>query len=218
MINTNHPQVWGIVRMILFIVVGLPLAITAVSIIFALWLPLIPLWATLYLCHNADDGFWSFIEMNMRVMLYIYLGPVAVVAGIVSVCVNLALATPLLPLFLGLYVYYRWTEESWKFWRRVQQGLRMYFIGLCILVYAAPVISIAAAAAACVLLIQIIALPRNYFMLRDTESCDFFIDDCRSIFELFVNIIGTVPAVIVALATFPLVASLGVIHYLDSSV
>jgi hypothetical protein len=100
----------------------------------------------------------------------------------------------------------------------VQEGLRMYFIGLCILVYAAPVISIAAAAAACVLLIQIIALPRNYFMLRDTESCDFFIDDCRSIFELFVNIIGTVPAVIVALATFPLVASLGVIHYLDSSV
>lgn len=151
-------------------------------------------------------------------MVYIYLGPVAVAAGIVSVVVNLALAAPLLPLFLALYVYYRWSDESWKFWRKLQEGLRMYFIGLCILVYAAPVICIAAAAAACVVAIQIIALPRNYMMLQDTGSWEFFIDDCRSIFELFVNIIGTVPAAIVAVATFPLVASLAVIHYLDSPV
>jgi hypothetical protein len=44
------------------------------------------------------------------------------------------------------------------------------------------------------------------------QSLDFLLDDSRSLFELFVHIIGTIPAILIAAATFPLVFSLLVIH------
>lgn len=153
----------------------------------------------------------------MTVMAYVYLGPIVVAAGVASVCVNIALATPLLPVFMGMYIYYRSKDDtdSDKFWGSAWLVLRMYFLGLCILVYFAPALCIVAAAAACVVIIQIFLLPRTYMMHRDLDSWDFFKDDCQSMFELLLHVFGTIPSVVIACATFPLVGALFVIHQAD---
>ena len=203
--------------MFLLVFIGIPLAIAAAAIIFALWLPLIPLWSMLLICHDLEAGTWAFLKTNFNVMVYFYGGPILVAAGIASICINLALATPLLPVFLAMYFYHRshdldfdaLCESCWKV-------LRMYFLVICVAVYAAPVICIVTAAASCVVVIQILSLPRTFVMHRDLESWDFFIDDSRAIFELFLQLIGTVPASLIALATFPLVAALFVIHQSDN--
>jgi hypothetical protein len=210
-------QIWTVLRMLLLVFIGIPLAIAAAAIIFALWLPLIPLWSMLLICHNLEDGMWAFLKTNFNVMVYFYGGPVLVAAGIASVCINLALATPLLPVFLAMYFYHRSHDLDFDvLCDRCWKVLRMYFLVICVAVYAAPVICIVTAAASCVIFIQIILLPRTYVMYRDLESWDFFVDDCRAIFELFLQLIGTIPASLIALATFPLVAALFVIHQSDN--
>ena len=100
-----------------------------------------------------------------------------------------------------------------KLWRM----LRFYFVSLCIVVCFAPLFCIAAAAATCVLVIQIIAILRTILMHRDAKSLDFLIDDCRSLFELFVHIIGSIPAGVIAFATFPLVAGILLLNHVEAS-
>ena len=95
--------------------------------------------------------------------------------------------------------------------------LRFYFVSLCIVVCFAPLFCIAAAAATCVLVIQIIAILRTILMHRDAKSLDFLIDDCRSLFELFVHIIGSIPAGVIAFATFPLVAGILLLNHVEAS-
>ena len=150
-----------------------------------------------------------------------YAGPVAVSAAVVSVVVNFVLCLPVWLVALARYGWSRCkrnqedddTFNEEKLWRM----LRFYFMSLCILVYFAPLLCIAAAAATCVLVIQIIAIPRTILMYRDSESLDFLIDDCRSLFELFVHIIGSIPAGVIAFATFPLVAGILLLNHVEAS-
>ncbi len=163
--------------------------------------------------------------MNLRVMMYIYGGPVAVAAAVASVCIDAALAAPAYLIAACMYVRYRFHlskldsdlhEYGYSHFKgNLYQLFRWYFLVLCIIVYSAPALSIAAAAVACVVLIQIIAIPRTIMMYRDLQSLDFLIEDCRSLFELFVHIIGTVPVIVIAIATFPLVFSLLVMHIIE---
>ena len=109
-----------------------------------------------------------------------YVGPVAVSAAVVSAVVNFVLCLPVWVVALARYGWSRCkrnqedddacSEE--KLWRM----LRFYFVSLCIVVCFAPLFCIAAAAATCVLVIQIIAIPRTILMYRDAESLDFLID------------------------------------------
>jgi hypothetical protein len=152
--------------------------------------------------------------------MYVYAGPVAVCAAVVSIIVNVVLCVPVWLVALVRYTYSRCKREQEddafneeKLWRM----LRFYFMSLCIVVYFAPLLAIAAAAATCVLVIQIIAIPRTILMYRDTESLEFLIDDCRSLFELFVHIIGSIPAAVIALATFPLGAGILLLNHVEVS-
>jgi hypothetical protein len=152
--------------------------------------------------------------------MYVYAGPVAVCAAVVSIIVNVVLCLPVWLVALVRYTYSRCKREQEddafneeKLWRM----LRFYFMSLCIVVYFAPLLAIAAAAATCVLVIQIIAIPRTILMYRDTESLEFLIDDCRSLFELFVHIIGSIPAAVIALATFPLGAGILLLNHVEVS-
>jgi hypothetical protein len=217
--------VWGTFRTVLLFVVGLPLAIAAASAIFCLWLPLAPLWAALLLCGSTSESFTNFVAMNLRIMAYIYIGPPAVVAAVVSVFVCFALALPLLPIVIGIFSF------SFFHNRRSHDGasyfnatsciislIRLWFLMLCIIVYSGPVVAIITAAAACVVLVQMLALPRTFLLYRDLGSWQFLKDELRSLFELFVHIIGTLPSIAIAIATFPLASSLLAIYYFDNMV
>jgi hypothetical protein len=207
--------------MILIALIGFPLALAAAVIVFSLWLPLFPVWAIMWPCRDADRSFIDFLKSNANVMMYVYAGPVAVSAVVVSVVVNAVLCVPVWLFALVRYTYSRCKREQEendafneeKLWRM----LRFYFMSLCIVVYFAPLLCIAAAAATCVLVIQIIAIPRTFLMYRDTESLEFLIDDCRSLFELFVHIIGSIPAAVIALATFPLGAGILLLNHVEVS-
>jgi hypothetical protein len=216
-------QVWIIIRMFFLVVLGVPLATVVAVAALALWLPFIPVWASLWCCWSSS--FVEFIQMNLRIMVYIYGGPIAVAAAVASVCIDAALAAPAYLVAACMYARYRFHLSELDsdlhgysfshFKGNLYKLFRWYFLVLCIIVYAAPVCCIAAAAVACVLLIQIIAIPRTIMMYRDLQSLDFLIEDCRSLFELFVHIIGTIPVIVIAIATFPLVFSLLVMHVIE---
>jgi hypothetical protein len=201
------------------IAIGVPLALVVAGAAFALWLPLLPVWIIMFFCNSqASFNALDFVKSTLKVMVYFYGAPVGLVLAIASVAVDAALAAPLYPVALVMVVCLRCKREptaAYEIRRMMYTLFRWYFLVLCIIVYAVPIVVIAAAAAAAVMAVQVVALPRSVIMCRDLQSWDFMHDDCRSLFELFVHIIGTIPAVIIAAATFPLVFSLLVMHIVE---
>jgi hypothetical protein len=175
-------QVWGFIRMFFLISIGLPLVIALAAAVFALWLPLMPIWVCIFFCNSpAPTSLHDFIKETVKITVYFYGGPVVFVLAIASVGVHAVLAAPLYIAAPVMVVYLRCKSEptpGYEIKRMLYTLWRWYCLVLCIAVYAAPVLSVAAAAAASVLVLQIIALPRTIMMYASPFVKCFFVTLC----------------------------------------